>query len=98
MIMILPYTQIVDCKAPGVPSNGTLESYFQTSEGSVVIYKCVHGLFPRERFKSVCTPAGTWEPDPTQLMCRDPGNSWLMITIICMNEAEFDYHYFIGCS
>ena len=58
----------VDCGPPPVPWNGSLESYTNTTEGSVVFYSCDPGLVPVMRMMSVCTGSG-WSPNPGALNC-----------------------------
>jgi len=58
----------VDCGPPPTPRNGSLESYTNTREGSVVFYSCDPGLIPEMRMMSMCTGSG-WSPNPCDLTC-----------------------------
>jgi len=60
-------TSSVDCGPPRPPSDGFLESYTNTIEGSEVFYNCDTG-FVRGRMRSVCTRNG-WTPNPADLNC-----------------------------
>jgi len=57
-----------DCGPPPAPQSGSLESYTNTTEGSVVFYNCDPGLVPERRMMSLCTVTG-WSPDPGALSC-----------------------------
>ena len=59
---------VVDCGAPVVPRNGSLESYTNTTEGSEVLYSCDPGLVPEGRMRTNCTRNG-WSPNPAALSC-----------------------------
>ena len=61
---------LVDCGPPSAPRNGSLESYTNTTEGSVVFYSCDPGLVPERRMMSVCTGTG-WSPNPGALGCSE---------------------------
>ena len=61
-------TSSVDCGEPLPPPTGTLESYTNTTQGSVVFYSCVQGLAPEGRMRAVCTENG-WNPNPADLNC-----------------------------
>jgi len=58
----------VDCGPPTAPQNGSLESYTNTTDGSVVFYSCDPGLVPVGRMMTVCTGTG-WSPSPDALSC-----------------------------
>ena len=58
----------VDCGPPTTPWNGSLESYSDTTEGSVVLYRCDPGLVPEEKMRTMCTENG-WSPNPADLNC-----------------------------
>ena len=58
----------VDCGPPVGPWNGSLESYTNTAEGSVVFYSCDQGHLPEGRMRAVCTGNG-WSPNPADLNC-----------------------------
>ena len=58
----------VDCGPPPALRNGSLESYTNTTEGSVVFYSCDPGLVPEMRMMSVCTGSG-WSPNTADLNC-----------------------------
>jgi len=72
------YPTQVDCGPPPDPRNGTLESYTNTTEGSVVFYSCNPGLVPVERMISLCTGAG-WSPNPGALGCSVGMLTWLLV-------------------
>ena len=58
----------VDCGPPTTPRNGSLENYTDTTEGSVVFYRCGPGLVPEQQMRAVCTENG-WSPNPADLNC-----------------------------
>ena len=68
----------VDCGLPAAPRNGSLESYTNTTEGSVVFYSCDLGFVPERRMMSVCTGAG-WSPNPGALGCSVGMLTWLLV-------------------
>ena len=58
----------VDCGPPGDPQHGSLESYTDTTEGSVAFYSCNQHLIPEGRMRASCTRDG-WSPKPADLSC-----------------------------
>jgi len=50
------------------PRSGSLENYTDTTEGSVVFYRCGPGLVPQQQMRAVCTENG-WSPNPADLDC-----------------------------
>ena len=75
---ILPTS--VDCGPPPAPWNGSLESYTNTTEGSVVFYSCDPGLVPEHRMMSVCTGTG-WSPNPGALNCSVGILQWWFVQV-----------------
>ena len=70
----------VDCGLPGVPRNGSLESYTDTTEGSEVFYRCDPGLVPGGRMRAVCTRNG-WSPNSATLCCTKSRYKYLLFSI-----------------
>ena len=59
MVISGAFTPItVDCSPPNIPRNGSLESYTDTTEGSVVFYSCDSS---QQWMRAVCTENG-WSP------------------------------------
>ena len=69
----------VNCGHPKPPVNGSLESYFQTTEGANVISYCNENFLPNVPILSVCTSDAIWDPNPDYINCTL--NSKLPITI-----------------
>lgn len=60
----------VDCGVPDPPVNGSfVGSLTDTTEDSIVFYKCDHGLFPMQNLSSVCGGDGMWNPNPRDQSC-----------------------------
>jgi len=75
---ILPTS--VDCGPPLAPRNGSLESYTNTTEGSVVFYSCDPGFGPEHRMMSVWTGTG-WSPNPGALNCSLGMLQWWFVQV-----------------
>ena len=70
----------VDCGLPGVPRNGSLESYTDTTEDSEVFYSCDQGLVPEGRMRAVCT-GNRWNPNPADMCCTKSRCKYLLFNI-----------------
>ena len=65
------YLFTVDCGLPVAPQRGSLESYTNTTEGSVTFYSCDQGLVPEGRMRANCTRNG-WSPlNPGRVNCTE---------------------------
>ena len=86
----------VDCGPPPGPWNVSLESYTNTTEGSVVFYSCDSGLVPERRMMSLCTGSG-WSPNPADLNCSvgmfKINGKYLMI--VCCMKVIVSLHVII---
>ena len=82
-LIILGDPTSVDCGPPPAPWNGSLESYTNTTEGSVVFYSCDPGLVPEMRMRARCIGTG-WSPNPGVLSCS-----------VGMWHCKVPAHYFI---
>ena len=52
------------------PANGYVHPYTSTLEGASAIFTCQNGQHSGSGITTVCTPAGKWEPNPTDgCMC-----------------------------
>ena len=60
----------VDCGVPDPPVNGSfVGSIEDTSEGSMIFYKCNDSLFPIGNLPSTCGSNGMWNPNPMDQRC-----------------------------
>ena len=78
---VTPPIITVDCGPPTAPRNGSVESYTDTAEGSVVFFSCDPGLVPGQRMTAVCTEDG-WSPDPADLNCNVP------VGLLCIQAVD----------
>ena len=62
----------IDCGAPQLPVNVTT-NFTTTTLGSTATYQCRDGLTPSDTHTTQCTSGGVWEPHPSALTCREPG-------------------------
>ena len=58
-----------DCGAPPPPVNGFLQSYTNTTEGSVVVFWCNPGFVPGGEMTAVCGSDSQWTPNPGGVTC-----------------------------
>ena len=70
----------VECGLPGVPWDGSQESYTDTTEGSEVFYRCDPGLVPEGIMRTVCSRNG-WNPNPADLSCTKSRYKYLLFSI-----------------
>ena len=59
----------VNCSGPTVPGNSSFEPYQNTTEGSMIFFRCNPGFVPAVRMRAVCRADGRWTPDPATLVC-----------------------------
>ena len=64
-------TYAVDCALPR--NNNISLSFISTLDGSVLAFRCVTGLIPRDEQTAVCHKNGSWVPDPVEYNCFIPG-------------------------
>ena len=83
----------VDCGPPPAPRNVSLESYTNTTEGSVVFYSCDPGLVPERRMMSLCTGSG-WSPNPAVLNCSVGMFKWQVPDESLLHEG----HHVLTCN
>ncbi len=57
----------MDCDEPPPPLNGRIEN---SSQDSVIIFRCNEGFIPSTEMMAICTSDGEWEPVPELLECR----------------------------
>ena len=79
-LLVFAFFVSVECGLPGVPRNGSLESYTDTREGSEVFYRCDPGRVPEGRMRAVCTGNG-WNPNPADLSCTKSRYKYLLFSI-----------------
>jgi len=60
---------VVDCRMPNHPMNGSVEPPQSTLGGSMIQFGCDPGFIPADRMMTTCTLNGTWSPDPGILVC-----------------------------
>ena len=77
---------LVDCGPPLAPSNGSLEIYTNTTEGSEVSYHCNPHFVPEGRFTAVCN-GSEWSPNPADLNCT-AGMSYEDTVCSVVNQAR----------
>ena len=56
------FNTAANCGAPPPPVNGFLQSYNNTTEGSVVVFQCEPGFVLEEGMRAVCGSNGQWSP------------------------------------
>ena len=85
------FQHAADCRDPVSPSNGYVMHYEITTEGAIIHYGCNDSFVPEELQSAVCTPAGTWEPNPEALDCKIPGKYmmqlWCCLMLAAVNSA-----------
>lgn len=60
----------VDCGVPDPPVNGSfVVSLADTTQNSVIFYRCDEGLFPMGDLPSICNASGVWNPNPRDQFC-----------------------------
>ena len=63
------FNPTADCGAPAPPMNGSMQSYTNTTEGSVVVFQCDSGFVPEGEITAVCGRDSRWTPDPGDVTC-----------------------------
>ena len=58
-----------DCGAPPPPVNGAVQPHTNTTEGSVVVFKCDPGFVSEGVMIAVCGSDGQWTPNPGGVTC-----------------------------
>lgn len=71
----------VDCGIPDPPVNGSLLGSINTTEDSMIFYRCNEGLFPMGNLPSVCGGNGVWKPNPRDQCC-------------VTEQCKFDFEFF----
>ena len=70
VILLKSFNSTADCGAPPPPVNGSLlQSYTNTTEGSVVVFQCDPGFVPEGEMTAVCGNDGQWTPNSGGVTC-----------------------------
>ena len=65
------YIITVQCQLPILNNHVIVKSDNSSAEmGSVLCFKCKHGLIPEDYVVSVCSSGGLWLPDPEKHNCH----------------------------
>ena len=84
----------------GLPMFGddvvVIDDFNTTSEGSYFDFTCADGLSPTAIIRTICSPSGSWNPDPAHAICVNtstnpttgidgtpPPVSLTILTVIC---------------
>ena len=59
----------IACEGPTLPSGVTMLERYNTTVGPVIVYQCQESGFCSSQTSSVCGENGTWNPDPSQVVC-----------------------------
>ena len=72
--IILP----ANCSDPTPPTDGSIETYQNTTEGAEILFRCNPGFVPAGRMRAVCGADGRWNPDPATLVCTSECGLYLI--------------------
>ncbi len=71
-VIVLRFTNFLDCGQPVLSPNVSVVSNTGTREGDTVTLLCKDGLFPALPLVISCNRSGVWSPDPAELVCTSP--------------------------
>ena len=59
----------VNCSDPTLPTDGSIDPYQNTTEGSEIFFRCNSMFVPSTRMTATCTSNGMWTPHPASFTC-----------------------------
>ena len=58
-----------NCGDPTLPTNGSIGTYQNTTEGAEIVFGCNPGFVPAGNMTAVCASDGSWTPNPATHVC-----------------------------